>query len=173
MVVVDLYTGSHPIKHEQFNLTQNPLDGKFYGYCPKKGNLVITKLGASKKDDYIDDVLVVYTTKKENSNDRKIIAFCPQARAYRKNQSGKEKERLITEGKKYADYSIESDSLVNLENNVPPFIIKSKDDDTPNRFRMQRFYGREKYPDLCEEIIAYIEGVLNNGDEISDYQKQV
>jgi len=174
MVVVDMGAGSYTrtnVGHELFNLKPNPVDGKFYGYCPAEGYLTIGNFGAGNDDSYIDDVLVVYTTKKENSTDRKIIAFCPQARVYRKNQSGKEKGRFMPGDEKPVDYSIESEHLINLENSSPIFTIELRKY-SRWMFRKLRFYG-ETYRDLAQEIIAYIEGMLNNDDDLSDYQKQV
>jgi len=84
-VIIDMMSGSYVLKktgHECFNLDKNPVDGRYYGYCPPYGNIDITKLGAGKGDVSIDDVLVIYTKKVSGSSDREVIAFTESATVF-------------------------------------------------------------------------------------------
>jgi hypothetical protein len=166
MIVVDLNSGSYNKKnigHELFNLDKNPIDCNFYGYCPPYDGVAITKFGASSKDQYIDDVLVVYVCKKANSNNREIIAFCLSARLFKTGQSGEGLSRqFIDKDKKsvVSTYSVESDNLYNLKNRFNKFEIKISEYKN-QMFRKQRFYGGT-YPDLDKKIIEYIASVLED-----------
>jgi hypothetical protein len=164
MIVVDLNAGSYIEKntgHELFNLIKNPIDGYFYGYCPPWDGVNITKFGARNNDDYIDDVLVVYVSKKVKSNNREIIAFCLNARIFKTGQSGKGLSRNFTDkdGKEViSSYSVKSDNLYSFNNRFNKFEIKINDYNN-KMFRKQRFYGGT-YPKLDEKIIDYILSVL-------------
>jgi len=166
MIVVDLYAGSYNEKnigHELFNLIKDPIDGNFYGYCPPRNGVAITKFGASNKDEYIDDVLVVYVSKKIKSNNREIVAFCLNARIFKTGQSGEGLSRnfIDKDGKEViSTYSIKSDNLYNLKNRFNKFEIKINDYSN-KMFRKQRFYGGT-YPKLDQKIINYILSVLEN-----------
>lgn len=166
MVVVDLYAGSYNEKntgHELFNLNKNPVDGNFYGYCPPRDGIAISKFGAKNKDEYIDDVLVVYVTKHDKSNNREIIAFCLNAMVFKTGQSGMRLSRNFIDKdgeERVSTYSIKSDNLYNLTSRFNKFEIKINDYSN-KMFRKQRFYGGT-YSDLDEKIITYIESILEN-----------
>lgn len=166
MVVVDLESGSYNKEkrgHELFNLNRNPVDGNFYGYCPPWDGINIREFGASRKDEYIDDILVIYVKKKENSSNREIIAFCLNARVFRAGQLGDVLGRnfIDKDGKeRVSTYSIQSDNLYDLSNRLNKFEINISDYSV-YMFRKQRFYGG-KYPELDKGIITYIENVLEN-----------
>jgi 5-methylcytosine-specific restriction protein A len=165
-VVIDLYAGSYNrdnTGHELFNLTKNPLDGNYYGYCPPRDGIAIKKLGASNNDTFIDDVLIVYVSKKKNSSDREIIAFCLNARVYKTGQSGDQLFRFFPDKNgqtKVATYSVVSDNLFDLKNRKIKFEIKIS---AFNKlmFRRQRFYPG-KYPILEKDILEYIESIIEN-----------
>ena len=175
MIVVDMGTGSFAREqgeHERFNLDRNRVDGKYYGYCPPKDDIdICTHFGASSRDDYVENILVVYVAKKKDSTDREIIAFCPKAKIYGKPQSGEGLNREFTykkDGKEItASYTIVSDELIKINkarktiinNDTSSTFINNTDPETKNRFRHQRFYG-SKYPNLANEIVAYIEEIL-------------
>ena len=166
MIVVDLNSGSYNetnIGHEIFNLEKNPIDGNFYGYCPPYDGVAITKFGASIKDEYIEDVLVVYVSKKVKSNNREIIAFCLNTKLFKIGQSGEGLSRqFIDKNKKnvVSTYSVRSDNLYNLKNRFNRFEIKISEYSN-QMFRKQRFYGGT-YPALDKKIIEYIESVLED-----------
>ncbi|MFA6201416.1 MAG: HNH endonuclease, partial [Bacteroidales bacterium] len=166
MIIVDLNSGSYNKTnkgHELFNLTQNPIDNNYYGYCPPHDGIVINKLGAKKLDDYIDGILVIYVTKKLKSNNREIIAFCLNARVFKEGQSGDNLARNFKNNdgqKKIATYSVLSDNLIDLSSRLNKFEIKINDYNN-QMFRMQRVYGGT-YPKLDKKIIIYLEEILEN-----------
>ena len=121
MVVVLLGAGKYVkdrIGHERFNMKRNPIDGKYYGYCPHTLNMPINRFGARNADKSIDGILAVYAKKKEQSSDYEIIGFAPNATVFRKGQSGKGMHRTFRDKngqKETAGYSVVSSTLRNLE----------------------------------------------------------
>ncbi|MDE7073609.1 MAG: hypothetical protein K2O69_00925, partial [Odoribacter sp.] len=180
MLIVDLNSGrylkAHPAGHEALNLERNPVDGRFYGYCPPNDRINITRLGAKKSDNSISGVTIVYTRKKTGSSDREIIAFCENATVYRQGNDGKKLKRTITgdNGNKIpCSYSIESDTLIDLRAFEPKFNIHLADYNT-YMFRMQRcFKGR--YPELDEKIFAFIRHCISrtNIDDDFSFQEEI
>jgi len=165
MIVVDLYNGSYleeQTGHEIFNLEKNPVDNKYYGYCPPRPEDGITIKNFDKNaKNVIDGILVVYVKKDKYNIDREIIAFCPNARVYRKPQFEERLKRVIKDKNgevKKAPYSFMSDSLYNLSDYSDKYKIRTKKYND-QMFRKQRFYG-EKYPELDKEIIKYLEKYL-------------
>lgn len=177
MVVVDLYAGSYNEEntgHELFNLNKNPIDGNFYGYCPPWDGIAISNFGAKNADKYINDVLVVYVTKKNKSNNREIIAFCLNAMVFKKGQSEVKLNRSYIDKdgeRKESTYSIKSDNLYNLKNRFNKFEIKIGAYSN-QMFRKQRFYGGT-YPDLDKEIIAYLEKLMENMELLDNDDSEV
>jgi len=170
MIVVDLDNGSYleeQTGHEIFNLEKNPVDGKYYGYCPPRPNCGITIKNFDKTaKDFIDDILVVYVKKEKDSINREIIAFCPNARAYRKPKTETKLKRIIndkTGEKKEAPYSFESDILYDLKDYPDKYKIRTNKY-SDQMFHMQRFYGGT-YPELDKEIIKYIEKYLETNEK--------
>jgi 5-methylcytosine-specific restriction protein A len=172
LLVVDLNSGSYietKIGHELYNLIQNPVDGYFYGYCPRNDGVEITHFGANPNDEYINGILVVYVSKKKNSSNREIIAFCLNTTVFKKPQSEIRLNRIFRdtdEVEKTATYSVRSDNLLDLRNRSNKFEIDINDYST-QMFRQQRFYGG-KYPELDKKIIAYIESILENKELLDD-----
>ena len=179
MMVIDMNSGSYVqarTGHELFNLEKNPIDGKFYGYCPPNDKIdICTRFGAESRDGFVDDIMVVYVTKKKDSNNREIIGFIPSARIYGTKQSGKRLSRTFFDPKRkaseVASYSVESDVLIDLRHQTNKFEIEIAKYNS-YMFRMQRYYGGG-YPKLDKKIIAYIEGIfelstddIENQDEI-------
>ena len=163
LLVVDLESGEYIKNHigcECFNLCKNPVDGKFYGYCPPWDGVAIDRFGAKNDVEYIDNITIVYVRKKKGCNNREIIAFCLNATVFKHAQSGVELNRFIDENGeiKAVTYSIRSDNVYDLENNFNKFEIRIKDYNN-YMFRKQRFYGG-KYPELDEKIVSYLEDFL-------------
>lgn len=159
MMVVDLYSGSYTLNkkgHEYYNLIRNK-DGKYYGYCPPYDNPNINKLGANKEDKYVEGVLIIYTKKFNGYSNREIIAFCTNARVYRKRRFDKSLRREV-EGDT-ASYTIVSDNMRDTDNDEK-FIIYIKKFNSW-MFRRQRYYSGQ-YPQLDVEIIAYINRIIQN-----------
>lgn len=178
MLIVDLNSGSYICTkkgHEEYNLKQNPTDGRFYGYCPPYDTINIRKLGANVHDESISGVIVVYTTRLKNSADREIIAFCENATLHKKGINDVSLQRIIRENGKdvYCTYTIESDTLIDLTNFTSKFIIHTADYN-PYMFRRQRIY-KGKYPTLDNRILRYIQDYLNWRDSAEDllYQDSI
>jgi len=162
-IVVDLNTGSFldsKIGHEYFNLIPNKSDGRFYGYCPPVDNIDIRNLGASAKDKFIDDVMVIYVEKVPGTINRKVIAFTDNATIHDTPQDGRPLGRYFFEGGKrtYCSYSIESDYIYDLRDVKKPYVIETKKYSN-FLFRMQRFYCG-KHPALDKDLIAYLTDYL-------------
>jgi len=164
MIIIDLGTGRYlktKIGYEIYNLEKN-LDGNFYGSCPPVDSINIDNFGI-KNGDRAEGVLVVYVTKKENSSNREIIAFCENATVFKDRQSGEGLNRAFedTDGTiKIAAYSIKSSNLYDLRDRFNKFEIRINSYSN-KMFRKQRIYAG-KYPELDAKIISYIEGILEN-----------
>ena len=179
MIVIDMHSGSYAQErtgHELYNLERNPIDGRCYGYCPPHDSIdICTHFGAKKRSDFVDGILVVYVTKKENSNNREIIGFIPNARVYGAPQSGEKLSRTFFDPKKQtnevASYSVVGDTLVDLRNKVDKFEIEIAKYNS-YIFRMQRYYGGG-YPELDKAIIAYVEGISSPLSDDIEGQEEV
>lgn len=172
MIVVDLYSGRYVLNnegHEKFNLERNLIDGKYYGYFPATGRVNIQKLGAKAQDKSIDDILVVYVKKRENSSDREIIAFIPKGKVFADPQIDETLNRKLKNScTEDVPFSVTSDELITLENFANKFIIKVEN----NMFRKQRIYN-DKYTKLFDDIIQYIENILSMPEAKNKYQDDV
>ena len=174
-VVIDLYSGSHTIKnkgHELFNLIPNPVDSRFYGYCPPVNRIGIRQLGAKKNADAVHDVMVIYVQKQPGSNDREIVAFtdCATIHNPEKEADGSMfRTYLDKDGSiQNANYCIESDYLYDLRKYEPKFtvpLIKTQ------MFRCQHFL-KTKYPTLDSAIIGYLESYLDSIEKDDDFEEQ-
>lgn len=162
-VVVDMGSGNYVSDgegYEKYNEIRHPKTGKFYGYCPSEGKVNILKLGGRRKDDMVTGVIVIYV-RKDGRNNRVITSYISNATIYAKLQDGSKLNRLISRpyGNEYAEYTIESDDLVKI-NDIPgveSFIIECSRY-SPCMFRKQRFY-RGTYPELDKKIISYLDAV--------------
>ncbi len=179
VIIIDLNSGDYTknkIGHELFNLEQNPIDGRFYGYCPPKDNIDIGSNFNEKNKNFVDGVLVVYVRKKQPTNNREIIGFCQNARVYGKSQSGKELSRSFIDknGKEeIASYSIVSDNRTDLRNISNKFEININNFNN-KMFRMQRVYGHT-YPDLTNQVIDYVHSIIQNKEllDTNDNEEQI
>lgn len=177
-IVIDLGSGRYvqtKVGHEYYNLLENPIDGRFYGYCPPWDNININNLGAGRDDDLIDDVVVIYTTKVKDSNNRVIVAFTDCATVHRHGIIDENLQRIVNyDGEiKHCSYTVESNYLYNLESYPLKFIIKIADYNS-YMFRKQRFF-KGTYKSLDEKIIAYLEKYLENSEFYEDelYQEEI
>lgn len=174
-VVIDLYSGSHTIKkkgHELFNLIPNPIDGRFYGYCPPMNRIDIGQLGAKRGAKAVHNVMVIYVQKQSGSSNREIVAFTDCATVHRP-----EIEAAVSMLRSYIDkdgsiqnanYCIESDYLYDLRKYEPKFtvpLIKTQ------MFRCQHFF-KTKYPTLDSAIIGYLESYLDSIEKDDDFEEQ-
>jgi 5-methylcytosine-specific restriction protein A len=171
MVVVLLGAGKYVktrIGHELFNMKPNPIDEKFYGYCPDTPNMPINRFGARNADKSIDGILVVYAKKKEQGSDYEITGFAPNATVFREGQSGKGMCRTFRDKngqEETSGYSVVSSTLYNLENKANKFTITKGKDTNP--FRNQRIYA-EQHPDLLKKIAAYCENIMDDKEMLDD-----
>ena len=177
-IVIDLGSGRYvqtQTGHECYNLVENPIDGRFYGYCPPWGNIDIKKLGANAFDTSIDDVIVIYTTKIRNSNNRVIVAFTDCATVHRQGIIDEELQRTVYKDGDivHCSYTVESDYLCNLESYPQKFIIEIAKYNS-YMFRKQRFY-KGTYPTLDSKIINYLERYFQNVEFFEDelYQDEI
>lgn len=177
-LVVDLNSGRYTIEqdgHELYNLEQNKIDNRYYGYCPPHDGVNIQKLGAKHGVQSIENVMVIYVRKLPDSNNRQIIAFSDNVTAYKTRQSNPSLKRHIKTNEKIIDcsFSIESDYMYDLRNCKNKFIINIAEYNT-YMFRLQRFY-RGTYPKLDEEIVSYLKEYLNpvEFDESFIFQEEV
>ena len=177
-IIVDLHSGRyvkwHSVGHEEYNLVPNPVDGRYYGYCPPFGGIGIERLGAKIQDESIDNVIVIYTRKIGRGPDREVIAFTDNATVYRKEQSGKGKERqIVIDGKpKDCGYHIVSENLYNVERAADKFQIHCSEYNT-YMFRKQRVF-KGNYPPLDEKLLSWLNDYLirmNQDDSL--YQEQL
>lgn len=171
-VVVDLGSGSYLLEnegHEKYNEVPNPKTGKYYGYAPAKGNLDITKLGAKKTDSSVSGVLVIYVKREEDSNNRYISSYIPDATIYKSPQIDEELERTVLKDGKITQCSF---CIVSEYLHIIPypahdkFVINIKDYSI-SMFRKQRFY-KGTYPELDRMIIHYIESISSAEIEPDD-----
>ena len=142
-IIVDLNSGryvkEHSVGHEKYNLEPNEIDGLYYGYCPPYGGIRIERLGATRKDLSIDNVILFYSRKKGKGPDREIIAFTDKATVFRKEQPGKGMMRQIVIKGKTIDcgYHIVSENLYILKRASDRFLIHCGEFNT-YMFRRQR-----------------------------------
>jgi len=174
-IIIDLYSGGYTVDrigHELYNIVPNPIDHRYYGYCPPYNNVNIRALGAGKSDTSVENVMVIYVTKTANSNDRKIIAFTDNAKIYRPG--------IVPDGNMFrtfedndgsfqnANYCIESDTMYDLSSYPEKYIIQLK---KPQMFHMQRFY-KGRYPDIDRTLIPYLEKYLAATERDEDFAEQ-
>lgn len=180
ILYVDMYSGRYwneKIGHEIFNLDKNPIDGKYYGYCPPHGNIGITNLGATRNQKSISGVIVVYTRKIANSHDREIIAFCTNATVYKEPVSDVKHLRKLgrvikSEYKKpVCPYHIVSDELINLIDSTHKYKISLADYGL-HMFRRQRTFSGH-YSVLDECVRNYISQYLSGNSEELDFQESI
>lgn len=97
----------HSIGHEVCNFSNNA--GTFYGYVQPTGKIKIEKLGAGKKDDYVNGVTVVWTAGPE-SGGTAVVGWYKDATVFREAQK------------------IPEPSKIQRENDVSTFRIKASAD---------------------------------------------
>ena len=71
----------HTHGHEAFNFL--PRSGRLYGYSPSRGQLRVERLGASKNDDHVDGILVIWIARNPSTNKTVIVGWYINARVYR------------------------------------------------------------------------------------------
>lgn len=172
-LIIDLNSGRYVLNrkgHEQFNFDN--VFGKYFGYCPPKNGIDISKLGAKPKDSSISGITVVYTQKVPNSTcEREIVGFALNATIYRYPQNNCISKRKV--GHKYIPYHVESDNLFDLRDLHHKQKI-GMSPSFPYLLRGQRYFSGSK--SLIDTIVRnYIFSYLTNGldEDGEDFQRQV
>jgi hypothetical protein len=81
------YVQEHGYGHEIFNFL--PYNGYMYGYVQPNGKIRIDRLGASKQDESVDDVLAVWVSRSPMGGTF-IVGWYKNATVYRNLQSAPE-----------------------------------------------------------------------------------
>lgn len=175
LIVIDLNSGGYiktQVGHEIYNLEQNPVDGRYYGYCPPWDNVDIKQLGAQKNDNEVSDVVVVYVSKNQNPPNREVIAFTDQATVHKDRIIDPRLKRIVLDNDKHVEctYTIESDYLYDLRKAEDVFEIDVKSINS-YMFRKQRFYGG-KYPELEKKLRAYLSRQMHSREIDDDLSLQ-
>lgn len=169
-ILVDLFSGSYNEKntgHEILNNKENSITGKYYGYLPPRDNPNILKLGALTRDNYVDDILVIFVQRTSRSSNRRVVGFYPSARVYKESQNGEELKRYFKDNDgsiKIAPYSMESEEYYS-DPSKEPLVIETKKYN-PYMFRKQRVYSGT-YPELDAIIYDYMKRLIN-GETLED-----
>ncbi len=79
------YAQEHGYGHELFNFKKSK--NQHFGYVEtKNGTIAINRLGAAKSDEWIDDILVVWTAPHPEGDGRFVVGWYKNARVYRDRQ---------------------------------------------------------------------------------------
>lgn len=120
------------IGHEVYNFEN--YDGKYYGYVQPDGpnnddkssnNLGIYNLGASKKDEYIDGVTVVWRALK-STNKTVIVGWYENARVYKSMQKVPEDVLDKRENKSKCEFNIYAEKAIIVPQEKRDFIINGR-----------------------------------------------
>lgn len=104
------------VGHEIYNFSSN--NGIYYGFVQLKGTIHIERLSGTIKDDYIDDVLVVWLATNPIKHGTRIIGWYKNARVYRRMQRldqcifQSRHFQIDKDGNKYNDYFAVSNEAV-------------------------------------------------------------
>lgn len=99
------YVDEHGFGYEIFNFKE--IGGKVYGYAQPGGRHNLQRLGASKDDEYIDGILIVFTATHKNGGTF-MVGWYKDATFFRSYQSTRLKERKF--GYKYVGYYAVADA---------------------------------------------------------------
>lgn len=80
------YAKNNPYVHECFNFKNK--NGCYYAYVPKAPSLDIRRLGANCSDSAISGVLVIFVSKDNKNNARKIIGYYENATVFKNLRKG-------------------------------------------------------------------------------------
>lgn len=81
--------------HEIYNFL--PLGGRMYGYARVRGQMAIERLGASSGDDYVDDVLVVWVSRRPQGG-VVVVGWYDHSKVFRSRQVGPPKSERTYQG---------------------------------------------------------------------------
>lgn len=108
------YVDEHGYGYEIFNFKK--IKNKVYGYAQPRGVNDITKLGASKDDEYIDGILVVFTATHRDGGTY-VVGWYRDARFYKDYQKTNLPERKFEDEYMgyYATTTAENCTLLNVD----------------------------------------------------------
>ena len=151
------YNETH-IGHEVYNFF--PHNGAYYGFV-QSGNIGIEKLGATKKDTEIDDVLVVWVSTKP-SGGQYIVGWYKNATVYRVLQKAPDSVMAERDLKDYYDYNIFSKDATLLNENERKKTVKGMG-------HYNTWYGEAE----CDaDVLKYIDAFENKQlAEITEIEK--
>jgi hypothetical protein len=86
------YVDEYGYGHEIFNFKK--IRGKVFGFAQQKGQNKLERLGADPSDDFLDDVLVIFTAKHKDGGTY-IVGWYKNARFYRSFQEKTMAERIF------------------------------------------------------------------------------
>ena len=141
--------GNVPTEATNFKL----LNGFYYGYVPGAGDMEgkpsridITRLGANKNDDKIDDILVVWCATHPDKERTVITGFYPSATVFREAQKDTN-NRL---------YRIVSSDVISFDSEERYFEIPTKKDGIGQRDHWFGF-SEDKHPAIRKKLLKYFE----------------
>lgn len=173
IIVVDMYSGSHTEKYEEFNLKKNiENDNKYYAYIPPYDSVNLKSLGFGKSEQGLD-VLVVFVRKVSNGLDRKIVAYYPHAKVFSKRKKLLDKTRSLQNkdnDAKNVSYTVESDTCIEIFSDQETFVIETSKINN-YMFRKQRVYGNKyKNDDWFLRMVNFLENHYSKYEK-SDWVK--
>jgi len=178
--------GGNPIKHEQYTFFNE--DGNCYGYIPPSGgHLNIERICAQEeiKEDidgyeYIENVLVVFTGKKGDGKNRRVVGFYCDATVYYE-PCIKKKRKIKSNNTDVEESSVNYSVFANAQN---VYLIPEAERtfELPNSKRDGYGYGQSHkwYADdkddkrvvaFRNKTVKYIESIINNkrNKPVSEY----
>ena len=149
------YNKDH-IGHEVNNFTV--IDGIYYGYVQSRGETIdISRhFGAGKKDDYVDDITVIWFAK------HRVVGYYRNARVYRKVQHLKKE---LANFRVYDDYNISSDKAQLISPYERNFIIVGNG-------QSNTWFGNSEIDARIEEYISsYEEQIAHTEADVYDFER--
>ena len=151
------------------SLNFKKLDGRYYGYVPHRGkdnfNLDIDKLGADRRDDKVENILVVFCARSREAQEQRVVGWYKNATVYR----GAQKSKWDDDDLPVFRFSSENAFLVKDSQREFPI---------PKGFMGQSsvWYGinSDDYKDFRKELLAYIkqENLTRKHDKPTPIQEQ-
>lgn len=142
------------IGHEVYNFLE--CDGKYYGYVENK-SIHIERLGASRNEDKIDNVLVIWFAKAPKGG-QKIVGWYKNATVYRHRQKIPEQVVASREIKDVVEYYVFSDQATLLEPSER--IMEVSGSGRSNTW----FADQEKDEEFNKKVWEYVQEYDNNLD---------
>ena len=147
------------IGHEVYNYLD--YNGNYYGYVEDRASIHIEKLGASKTDEKIDGVLVVWFAPAPNNGGQKIVGWYNDAVVYRHRQ--KIPAQIVAERdiKDVTEYNIFSNDVILIPSAERiPLLSKAEKMRKPGQNNV--WYGNDN---IHVQVLNYIRSYENHLEE--------